>query len=82
MEVYDGRINVTMLICYTEDENLHLICRIETWEDDIIEDKISFKKDRGYLKIRDILKIQKDNRKSNKICSKQGIPDKENFKIT
>lgn len=36
----------------------------------------------GYLKIRDILKIQKDNRKSNKICSKQGIPDKENFKIT
>lgn len=34
-----------MQIHYTEDENLHLIYRIETQEDDIIEDKISFKKD-------------------------------------
>lgn len=45
-------------ICYTDNGNLHLIYRIKTWEDDIIEDKI-FKKDRGYLKIRDILKIKK-----------------------
>lgn len=49
-----------MLQCYiryTDDGNLHIIYRIKTCEDDIIEDKI-FKKDRGYLKIRDILKIQ------------------------
>lgn len=72
-----------MLQCYvhyTNDGNLHLIYRIKTFEDDIIDDKI-FKKDRGYLKIRDILKIQKNTWKSNKIYSKQSISVKENFKI-
>lgn len=54
---------------------------LKTWEDDIIKDKISLKKD-GIFENKKYFENTKNNRKSNKICSKQGIPDKEYFKIT